>query len=52
MGEIGGNRKKPNPAGELARAVLGQLFRVSGLPMAPVGVSSTGARSLAFSWAP
>lgn len=40
MSEIGGSRQEPNPAGELAKTVLGPLLCASGLLMALVGVVS------------
>jgi hypothetical protein len=38
MSDIGGSRQSPNPAGELAKSVLGPLFCASGLLMALVGI--------------
>ncbi|CAA9436262.1 hypothetical protein AVDCRST_MAG82-2498 [uncultured Rubrobacteraceae bacterium] len=38
MSEIGGSTPGPNPAGELAKTVLGPLLCVSGLLMALVGI--------------
>lgn len=38
MSEIGGSRPGPNPAGELAKTVLGPVLCASGLLMAFVGV--------------
>ena len=37
MSEVGGSRQGPNPAGELAKTVLGPLLCASGLLMALVG---------------
>lgn len=38
MSEIGGSRPGPNPAGELAKTILGPVLCASGLLVALVGV--------------